>query len=482
MSWYRVFSVLLIAAVAFLVGSPNAAGNPTSTKRSQATVQTSVPTTPSQAKTPAQKRLKPAVQPPTQSAIASATARACSAIASRTSHALVVGEPLQSDITAPRAAQLVERVVSLVSGCLGPLSKAETSLMPLVQARAAAAPFPHLAFVQTRITAGVLQITIDLYPVAKTIWDRAVSEQPGAIAFGFGTARIDAHVRTFLSPIRLISRTPRKIPMSDPTVLALGCDDIDGDGALELVLVSRQVITTARVVHGVLTPIKQVPWNQISPISPSPWRQPFASVATEHKRVWVGCTDRAQSAALDENLGVVATFSTMPVVTFDGIRCVQPRLGSFSTDVSRCLNGRDDTDSSLTPSVSAAFPFDASAAATSIDPHGTLRSVWAVRNPTDASLDLRDNLGARHIVFNVGAQITIGDIDQDGDIDIITSKNVLVPTKDAIVMRSWRANGSVEKRWEIPVQTGIQAVAACPADSDEQNTIAVATSNSVWFL
>ena len=413
------------------------------------------------------------------SAIGSVVAQATPPLAKRGAAALVVGASLESDTAAPRADLLVQRVVQRVAGALGPAAEAETRLMSLADARLAAASGTttgSLAYVHVHIADGLLRVTLELFPVPKTIWDRARSQRPGAVAYGFGSARVDAEVRSFLTPVKLISRRPVVVPLDDPAVMALGCDDVDLDGALELVVVSRRAVSLGRVRHGSYTPIARVPWADLAPLSPHPWREPFGTVTVRDGYVFAGLTDRSASVQLDGTLATLGTFPKMAVPVAGGVGCATPRLGSFATEVEACSE-----ELPIEPA-RVAFAFDASAAALHVRRDGKVRAVWSARNPTSGALHIHDDSGASHIVRSVGAQVALGDVDLDGDLDIVASKNVLDGAQDGVVLRSWRQDGTIEKRWEVATRQGVRAIATCPSEGADQSIIAVAMTNSLWLL
>ncbi len=348
--------------------------------------------------------------------------------------------------------------------------------MSLDEARAEAANSPSLAYVQTQVSGGELRVTVDVYPIPRNIWDRARSGSPGPVAHGFGSARIDAEVRSFLPPTPLVAHNPRKVPLPGPEVLALACSDVDDDGSIELVVLSRRTVAKGRIRQGKVVPLREAEWNDLSSIAPSPWREPLGTVVVTRGTVDLGLTDRARSVRLDGELGLLATYDGVPVPGAGGSACSQRRVGSLAAELVACLPGDP------VPATPAPFPFDAAAWDLSIDTAGRPRSVWAFRNPTDGSVSLRDDRGGQHVIQNVGAQIALADVDLDGDPDLVASKNVLNPRNDALVVRSWRPSGTLDKRFEVAVPDGISAVTVCPADGPGLRTMVVATSRELWVL
>jgi hypothetical protein len=350
--------------------------------------------------------------------------------------------------------------------------------MPLDAARAQAASSPALVYIQVEIAKGELRVTADVYPIPRNIWDRSRNAAPGPVSHAFANARIDAEVRTFLAPISLMTAKAVRTPLPEPEVLALHCDDLDDDGALELVLVSRRTLAVGRIRQQRFAPMVQAAWESLTPIAPVPWREPLATIAAPSQiHIDIGLTDRAHAVRLDARLAKIGALVGMPIPMPDGDACADKRVGSFAVDLRACREGDPD------PVIShAEVPFDVAAAATIIGANGAPRAVFAVRSPTDGTVTMRDDQKHQVHVGQVGAQMVLADLDLDGDPDLVASKNVLHDQNDGIVVRSWRANGTMEKRWDLPVTDGVTAVAVCPPDGAGLRAVAVATEKELWIV
>jgi len=350
--------------------------------------------------------------------------------------------------------------------------------MPLDTARAEAASSPALVYLQTEIAQGEIRVTGDVYPIPRNIWDRSRNASPGPVAHAFASARIDAEVRTFLAPIPLMAAKPVRMPLPESEVLALHCGDLDQDGGLELVLVSRRTLAIGRIRQQRFVPIRQTAWETLTPIAPAPWREPLATLAApDSTHIDVGLTDRAQAVRLDASLAKVDVLEGMPVPVPGGDACVDKRVGSFATELRACR--KDDPDPSIPRTE---FAFDTAAGDAVIGANGAARSVFAVRSPTDGTVFVQDNHARKVHVSHVGAQMVLADVDLDGDPDLVASKNVLHGQNDAVIVRSWRANGAMEKRWELQVPDGVAAIAVCPPDGPGLRAIAVATEKELWII
>jgi hypothetical protein len=98
------------------------------------------------------------------------------------------------------------------------------------------------------------------------------------------------------------------------------------------------------------------------------------------------------------------------------------------------------------------------------------------------ALSLRLGDGRPLLLGGSGAQIAVGDLDQDGALDVASSRDVLSPGKDAVQLRSLQSDGRVERRFELAVPGGVSALAVCPPDGPGRAALLVATGNELWEL
>lgn len=417
--------------------------------------------------------------PKPASAIASTVAKIAESLRPHASATLVVAAAPKTDTQAPRAAELVNRFSNLLAGALGPAARVGKSPSTIEAARAAASPaFRSFVIIELEIIAGELRVQADLYPVPKNIWDRTRNPTPGPSAHGFASARIDAEVRTYLAPVPLVALRAEKVGLDETEVVALGCEDIDADGALELVTVSRRNLTIGRVRAGKLQVLRRIGWSELSPISPFPWREPVAAIGFPAPSfIDVGLTDRARAVRLDPELHVISALDGMPMALPAGAACVRNPPGQLFDKLTRC-RGDDPANQAKEPG----FGFDAWASTRIVAPDGQVRDVWAARDGADSKLVVRDSTGRSINVARAGAQVALGDVDADGDPELITTRDVLDEKDDAVAVRTWQASGTLRDRVGLPVPSGVSAVTVCPADSPGLRSIVLATRNELWVL
>jgi len=84
--------------------------------------------------------------------------------------------------------------------------------------------------------------------------------------------------------------------------------------------------------------------------------------------------------------------------------------------------------------------------------------------------------------------IAVGDLDQDGDPEIIAGLDTPNPFEDAVVVRTWsRAStvpgaSRVREIMRLPAAAGVRAVAACPPDGPGRAPFIVATADELWVV
>jgi hypothetical protein len=402
--------------------------------------------------------------------------------------ALVVAAPLVTDTPAPRGAELVTLVAQQLAGRRGAESRAHNAPLALAEAREAARNAPALVHLSIALAEGKLRVTADVYPVPRSIWALARDPEPGPVAHAFAEASIDAEVRTFLAPIPLVAANVSRARNFESDVVALACGDLDGDGATEIVSVSRRRVTTLRLREGKVTALHSRPWAELSPVHPAPLREPIGFVTLFERGgegdlvetfADVGLSDRERSLRLAAGLAVQASFGGIAIPAGPRTGCVRTNGALLAGPVSACSPG--DAPPAFGPLNGG---YDAIAAASLVLPSGAPLLVWAGRNDRGV-VELRDDAGHVTTIDGAGAQLAVGDLDQDGMPEILTSLDVQSPLEDAVVVRAWPrlAAGDAARPREImrlPAAAGVHAIAVCPPDGPGRAPFAVATADEIW--
>ncbi len=387
---------------------------------------------------------------------------------------LVAGPALRSDEPLSRADELLFRSLSVVSGKL-PAGRAHREPVTLAQARALAGRSGGLLFVDVSIDRGKLRVVTDLYPPVDNAWERWKNPLPEPTGHRFVEVPIDAEIRSFLPPIMLERAVVHRARIEDD-VNAIGCGDFDGDGGLDLVLLSEKRAIIGHAHGKKLVVDRSVPFSRSLSRAPVPLREPIASVVIEQRgaaRLWIGTTDYG-GVLLDDGLEKADATTRIPVATARGVMCAtpNPEVSAFEGPLVPCRDGGDRSE------LAAPLPrFDAYAFAALVGKSGTSNGlVVAAREPGGKMRLTKGDVVVT--VEGVGAALALGDLDQDGIAEIITSSD---GNDDALHVQSWDG-GSFRTRLRIPAPGGVRAVTVCPPEARGAPFIAAVVGNEVWLV
>lgn len=470
---------VLVAAVALASLSLASGADARGKGRPPAPTSASAPATPP---TPASSASVAPASPPVREPAVQTVARSLvDALPALPGTAVVAVAPLESDAPLDAAAPqeerrdaLAVRVGSLVAGRGSFVAPTETSTLRAAIARAKGHGF--VVFVAPRLQRGRLQATVDVHPVPKTRWARIKNPLPGSIAHGFADAPIDAEIRSFLPPVPLVAALSfARGKALEREVLALACDDLDRDGAPEVATVSRESVTLVRLRDGKVSPIHSRPWRELSDKDPSPWREPMALAFTAPAEsaggvpqpvdLVVSSTDRRRSARVGLELAGGLSYSSFALPTGAAYSCVALDGDTLTGPLTSCkeTDGSKAGPATLPPHrPSVTGRFDTYASATLVTPSGAPFSVWAGRE--DGKLEVRDDAGHLATATTSGAQLAVGDLDQDGVPEILASLDVPRGAPDAVVILSWpdRQKRTLVEKLRVPIASGVRAIAVCP--------------------
>jgi hypothetical protein len=413
-------------------------------------------------------------------ALATLTPELAKALGSVPAGTVVVAAPLVSDQPAPKGDELAVRVSAQLAGKLGNSVRAHPQVAPLAVARAVAGRSSALVFLQLEVAKGELRATADVYPVLSNGWDRLRNPAPPPKAHGYANAPLDAEVRSFLPPVMLEQAQVHKAKLDEPDVVALGCGDVDVDGGMELVVVSRARVQIGKLRAGKFTPTRSAAWSTIASKWPVPLREPLGGafvIGTGERRghVLVGTTDRG-GVEIDETLATRAPLAGIPVTGEGGGGCasVSVEASAFEGLVVPCIGApKADVAPLFTP---PAPRYDAFAAADVVGKDGSVRQVVAAREP-GGRLKLKRG-DAQQILEGAGAQIALADLDQDGVPEIIASSE---NGEDALTVWSWDA-AQLRQRLKIPAPAGVKALAVCPPEARGVPALVAAVGGEVWVV
>jgi hypothetical protein len=334
-----------------------------------------------------------------------------------------------------------------------------------------------LVYLQAEIAKGDFRVTADVYPSMNNSWDRIRNPVPSPIAHAFASVKVDAEVRAFLAPLLLEQASVHKAKHDEGEVLAAACGDVDGDGGLEIALVSRARVVLGRMREGKLVVGKSAPWSALAPRAGVPMREPIGTAAIARGALFVGTTDRG-GVSLGADFVKHAPLVGLPVPVGDGVACLAPNApaSALESPAIDCLTARDarDTKPVLFP---PATRFDAFAAAPVVAVDGSARDIVAVREPS-GKLRLKLGDATRGPDTSIGVPLAVGDLDQDGVAEIVTTVD---NGEDAITVSSWNG-GDLKPRLRLPAAAGVRALAVCPPEERAAPALVAVVGNEVWLV
>jgi hypothetical protein len=388
--------------------------------------------------------------------------------------ALTVSAPLGSDVKPLADAKLMSRVTTVVAGALG--VKSSTELATLSRARTLAAEPGTLVHLVLEIERGEIRLTADVYPVPKSFWDRVRDPEPNPSAHAFASRRLDAELRSFFPPVPLVAKHVDKATSDEQNPVALACGDVNGDGALELVLVGRSRVQMGRIRSSRFAVASTVSWTQLSPLSRAPLREPIGSAWIESGRfVDIGLSDRLEAVRLNGSFAAVAKLGHR--LPWPGGGCAKIQGLGVRPEMEPCV--ASDGAARL---ARMDKPADAVAGALVPRRTGEARLVRAERVSNESTVVLRDDAGRSAKLEGAGAELAVGDLDGDGQPEVATSADTLEPTGDALVVSTWQDDGRVVERFRMAVPGGVHAIAICPAEGTGLAPLALAVPGELWVV
>jgi hypothetical protein len=256
-----------------------------------------------------------------------------------------------------------------------------------------------------------------------------------------------------LPRIPLAAKKVHRATGTDPDVVALACGDVDRDGSPEIATIGRRRVALGRVQNEIFRAFATRALGELAEVASAPFREPIASAWVPEPGVLeIGSTDRVRAVRLDGKLAKVGELDA---------RLPWPGGGGLAT--------KDIGDR-----------IDAIAGATIVSKTGEGRRVRAQRRP-DGTVLLSD--GKRSVELeHLGAQLAVGDLDGDGDPELVASLDTLDANADAVVIYSWKPGEKPAERLRIAAPGGVRALALCPPRATAMAPIAAAVGGRLWVV
>jgi hypothetical protein len=331
----------------------------------------------------------------------------------------------------------------------------------------------HLLWLEVKVTASHLEVTADVYPLPVGFWERITAPAAFVIAHGFASRPIDSEVGSFLPKIPLVlSRIDKaRAPSS---ILAIACGDLNGDTSLEIAIATRHDIQVGRIQGGVFIPHETRPWSELSEVAPTPLQQPIATLDLAAGWLEAGSTDRAQWVRLDPSLELLGQRDGL--LPWPGRGCVRRGGLGLTADLVGCQDQR----SLIRLPVSAEL--DAVAGSRFVTPTGRFHEVVGGRPLGATHLELLDTDGRRARIEDVGAQISLADLNRDGVLEIASSRATLDPSLDVLSIHTWPLGDVPVAAFTVPAPGGIRALGNCPAEDTGLSPLVVAVGEELWVV
>jgi hypothetical protein len=380
-------------------------------------------------------------------------------------HVTVSG--ISSPLRMERTAELSARLARAVARELGANARVET--FDANQKAPVHAPRTDALVLQGELTRERFTVNAELVRATTKFWDRFRPGSSDAVQRAHAMSALDAELASFLPPVPLVLTRIDKARLDEPSV-AVACGDVEGNGGFEIVSVGRRRIQVGRVANARFEVLRSRNWSDLSEVAPRPLKEPLASVSVDGaRRIRVGLSDRKDALLLDEQLAAIARYEGL--FPWPAAGCVQLIATGLSETRVRC-----DAKAAR----SSGGPLDALAGARLVRRDGNSFDVLASRRPT-AQLSLE--LGKTRIdVDAAGAQVALADLDNDGNVELITSLDTLDPSSDALVVRTVSAEGKLREAFRVKVPNGVRALGVCPSYGNLLAPLLVATADELWVL
>ncbi len=397
------------------------------------------------------------------------------AFAGRADGALVVAAAAPSDRPVALPSRISERLAELVAARLGSGARAIPQALSLADAQRQASSARGLVYLTVSLYRDRLDVSGDAFMGAGHFWQRVRAPGFHLAAHAFATSPLDAELRGLFPPIPLVITRVDKVALPDHDIVALACGDVQGDGSNEIATLGRRKIQVGHLEHGHFAARASLNWSEFSSIAPSPLREPIGacSVPTPGE-LWVGLSDRADTLQLSGSLAIEHKWHG--IMPWPGGGCTRRSGLGYEGAVRPC------PDPSATPSADFATVVDAFASRTLSNASGQSHTLKVARPIGADSARALDSLHAELDIPGVGAQLALGDLDEDGLPEIVSSSPSLDRHADQLVVRTLNDNGQLRERLRISVPSGIDALAICPGDGRSMAPVVAATGDGIWVI
>jgi hypothetical protein len=394
-------------------------------------------------------------------------------LAGQSNGALVVAAPAMGDGRVVLSTALSERLTQLVAAKLGSTAHPQTA--SLADAQRIAGSARGLVYLGVALYRDRLEVNADAYAGAGHFWQRLRDPRLHLKAHASAASPLDPELRALFPAIAIVVTRIDKGSLPERDVLALACGDVRGDGSSEIATIGRRRVQVGSLERGRFAARASLNWAENSAVAASPLREPIAAASLASAgHLWVGLSDRADALELSGALQVEHKWHG--VMPWPGGGCTRRAGLGYDGKWQACPGA------SPAPSADLQTPIDAFASRVLANQSGQSHTLRVARPVGSDAARALDSLQPEVNVPNVGAQLAVGDLDEDGQPEIVTSSPSLDRHADQVVVRTVTDNGQLRERLRLPVPSGIDAIAVCPGDGRAMAPLALATGDGIWVI
>lgn len=310
----------------------------------------------------------------------------------------------------------------------------------------------------------LIQVNATLVGRRAGIWARLRGETHQVLAHAFVSKPLDTELQSYLPAVPLVRPAVAFYPSPISQPNAIACGDIDADGALELAVASRRDVAIGALRFNGFVPSHVAALSSLSEVAPAPLREPLASLWFHGAALEASTTDRRHWLELGATL-----------------QPITKRANQWGIGPGLCV-ARDTDASALTFDCGHA-PKLSDATSPSFDrvvATGERREqrVLLSRDAHTTALTIR-TATRTWTLPDRGAQAAIGDLNRDGTIEVVSTSPSLARGDDRITVHSLSKRDAPVLLWELPVSTGVDAVALCPMTASTQSAIVFASNDRI---